>query len=348
MISIKEHHYQIVKNVLAKYPYTFYAFGSRTKNKSKSLSDLDLCFFEDIPWNIRAHIDEDFEESDLPYKVDVIDWNMCDQDFRNMIQKDLTCIQASKHFLKVEENLFGHFIYLPKKIKFHITEKKDVTIVNCSLNSSMFNIVCKSNIQETDFEIIKKYILEIIEKFKGQPFAWWLGPSTTPKNLKQVLQDLGFIQETTEYAMICNLNQFTHKKDINSNLDIRLAQINNDLNDFISVVELHNPKSRSFFEKVTNLDTIDKQKFFIGYEEDKPVVISRLYLQGDTVGIFTLITQKDKRRKGYGTHMMNHILNYAKQRNFSYATLSASSDSGFKIYKNLGFKTVGLFECYEK
>lgn len=100
MIHMEQHHLEIVKTILGKYPYTFYIFGSRAKGNPKRFSDLDICFFKNIPWNIRAHIDENFEESDLPYKVDVVDWNACDKSFQNFIKADLTLIhQGSKNKL---------------------------------------------------------------------------------------------------------------------------------------------------------------------------------------------------------------------------------------------------------
>ena len=89
MIYMSERHLKIVQDILKKYPYTFYAFGSRVKGTQRHLSDLDLCFMDNIPWNVRAHIDEDFEESDLPFTVDIVDWNMCDENFRTKIAKDL-------------------------------------------------------------------------------------------------------------------------------------------------------------------------------------------------------------------------------------------------------------------
>ena len=93
MIHMDPKHWKIVQDVLKKYPYTFYAFGSRVNGTQRTLSDFDICFKDAIPWNIRAHIDQDFEESDLPFKVDVIDWNMCDESFRVKIAIDLALIQ---------------------------------------------------------------------------------------------------------------------------------------------------------------------------------------------------------------------------------------------------------------
>lgn len=95
MIHMEPKHWDIVKSILQKYPYTFYAFGSRVKGTQRPLSDLDICFMENIPWNIRSHIDEDFEESDLPFTIDVVDWNMADETFRSKIQPDLVLIQQA-------------------------------------------------------------------------------------------------------------------------------------------------------------------------------------------------------------------------------------------------------------
>ncbi len=93
MLIIDEKHLKIVQDILKKYPYSFYAFGSRVNGKPKKLSDLDLYFTADIPYNIRDHLDADFEESDLPYKVDIINWNTCSDTFKKEISKNTICIQ---------------------------------------------------------------------------------------------------------------------------------------------------------------------------------------------------------------------------------------------------------------
>jgi predicted nucleotidyltransferase len=74
MLQIETRHQKIVHSILSKYPYQFYAYGSRVKNRAKKYSDLDLCFYGKIPWNVLSHIQEDFEESDLPFKVELVAW----------------------------------------------------------------------------------------------------------------------------------------------------------------------------------------------------------------------------------------------------------------------------------
>jgi predicted nucleotidyltransferase len=57
---MEERHLEIVQDILNKYPYTFYAFGSRVKGTHKRFSDLDLCIKDPIPLRVKGQIDEDF------------------------------------------------------------------------------------------------------------------------------------------------------------------------------------------------------------------------------------------------------------------------------------------------
>ena len=63
---------KILKQILSKYPYRFYAYGSRVKGTARKFSDLDLCYQEDIPLNVISHIRAELEESDLPFFVELV------------------------------------------------------------------------------------------------------------------------------------------------------------------------------------------------------------------------------------------------------------------------------------
>lgn len=93
MINLENRHLEIIQDILKKYPYTFYAFGSRAKDNAKRFSDLDICFKDPIPLNVQSHIEEDFEESNLPFKVDLVDWHQMTKEFQVLIEKDLRLIQ---------------------------------------------------------------------------------------------------------------------------------------------------------------------------------------------------------------------------------------------------------------
>jgi len=89
-LHIEKRHWDIIISILKKYPYKFYAFGSRVTGRHRKFSDLDLCYRDSIPDPVVGKIFIEFEESDLPYKVDLVNWNNCDKDFRDQIQKNLT------------------------------------------------------------------------------------------------------------------------------------------------------------------------------------------------------------------------------------------------------------------
>ena len=92
MIYIEHKYLKIVKDILKQYPYKFYAYGSRVKGTHRLTSDLDICFLDIIPFNVQAHIEEQFVESDLPFQVDFSDFNLMSKEFQELIKKDLVLI----------------------------------------------------------------------------------------------------------------------------------------------------------------------------------------------------------------------------------------------------------------
>jgi predicted nucleotidyltransferase len=88
-LLINEIDYLIIKDILAKYPYQFYAYGSRTKGTAKKYSDLDLCYLDNISRSEILNLNEELIESDLSFRVDLINLNKADLSFKKSIQKDL-------------------------------------------------------------------------------------------------------------------------------------------------------------------------------------------------------------------------------------------------------------------
>lgn len=95
-IYIENRYKEIILDILKKYPYTFYAYGSRVKGTHKPTSDLDVCFMETIPFGIQGRIEEEFEESDLPFQVELSDFNLMSPHFQNKIKKDLVLLHKPR------------------------------------------------------------------------------------------------------------------------------------------------------------------------------------------------------------------------------------------------------------
>ena len=91
-IDIRPDHWAIVRDILQRHvpQYAVWAFGSRAKWTAKEYSDLDLAIITDspLPLATSAALAEDFSESDLPWKVDIVDWAETSETFRKIIERD--------------------------------------------------------------------------------------------------------------------------------------------------------------------------------------------------------------------------------------------------------------------
>jgi len=92
MLQMETRHWEILCSILTKYPYKFYAYGSRVKGQAKEYSDLDLCYYEEIPWSNFSSLKEDLEKSYLPFKVDLVYWEWMSSEFKEMIRGDLVLV----------------------------------------------------------------------------------------------------------------------------------------------------------------------------------------------------------------------------------------------------------------
>lgn len=85
-----------VKNIIAKHlsGHKVFAFGSRVNGSAKKHSNLDLVIMstEPIDEKIMAMLREEFEESTIPIKVDIVDWSAISEDFQSAIKGHLTAL----------------------------------------------------------------------------------------------------------------------------------------------------------------------------------------------------------------------------------------------------------------
>ena len=96
-LEIRPDHLKIVEEILEKHlpDREVWAFGSRVNGTAKETSDLDLVVIAETPLDFQrlGSLRDDFSESNLPYKVDVVDWAKIGETFREIIQKEKVVIQ---------------------------------------------------------------------------------------------------------------------------------------------------------------------------------------------------------------------------------------------------------------
>lgn len=96
-LQVEPQHWAIVQAILAKHlpGVEVWAFGSRTKGTAKPHSDLDLVVINQEPLDLQlqAALVDAFSESDLPWRVDVLDWSTTQESFRKLIAQHKLVVQ---------------------------------------------------------------------------------------------------------------------------------------------------------------------------------------------------------------------------------------------------------------
>ena len=97
-VDLRPDHWDIVRSALQRYVPNreVLVFGSRATWTAKEYSDLDLAIKGVGPLSLRtaSALSEALGESDLPFKVDIVDWSGIDDDFRRIVQRHGVSVQA--------------------------------------------------------------------------------------------------------------------------------------------------------------------------------------------------------------------------------------------------------------
>lgn len=101
MIDVSPGQLKTIKRILAEYvgDCEVRTFGSRVNGSAKKHSDLDVAIVapHKITRRTKMLLKEAFEESDLPFRVDVIDYNAASVEFRAIISAKYEILQSRKN-----------------------------------------------------------------------------------------------------------------------------------------------------------------------------------------------------------------------------------------------------------
>ncbi len=98
MIDLRPDDLAVVQAILnAELPgREVWVFGSRAKGTARESSDLDLAILgpHPLPFRTLTRLRRTFEDSYLPFTVDLVDWNSLDEDFRAVVRSQKQVLQS--------------------------------------------------------------------------------------------------------------------------------------------------------------------------------------------------------------------------------------------------------------
>ncbi len=96
-LQLTEQELLIVKTILQDQlvGIPVWAYGSRTKGTAKRYSDLDLAVITQEPLTFQklATLENAFSDSELEWKVDILDWASASEEFKRIVLKHYIALQ---------------------------------------------------------------------------------------------------------------------------------------------------------------------------------------------------------------------------------------------------------------
>lgn len=88
-INLRKDPHILIKDILSRHipGKVVWAFGSRVNGRAKPFSDLDLLIKSNDPIDSVTlfNLKDALSESDLPFRVDIVEWNSISEEFKAII-----------------------------------------------------------------------------------------------------------------------------------------------------------------------------------------------------------------------------------------------------------------------
>ncbi len=334
---------KILKQILAKYNYSFYLFGSRAKSEAHKYSDIDIFYLEDIPAHDLISLKEELTESDLLVEVDLVNYYDCDDRFKKSAFKNYEILQLSSYIAQVKELHSEHFEHIAAQLQKSLEYKYNFKLINSNSIYKSLNIVTDNHIIDKSLDAeIDSQIKDIKATFNNA-FEWWLMSQPENLYLEERLLASGFKNTLKEDIMICDLDKSAFDED-EGRLTFKQLDKEEQLQDFKMIIEDYDTLVKNY--KI-DISRASKCITYIAYYNEKPVTTAQLYKGKSLSAIFSFTSLENERGKGYGTAMLRFLLKEAKKLNYRLITLTSSNDNAKKLYKKIGFRKLGEFKCYE-
>ncbi|WP_445492074.1 GNAT family N-acetyltransferase [Niallia sp. 03133] len=184
--------------------------------------------------------------------------------------------------------------------------------------------------------------MEIVYKKKGLPVIFKMTEYAHPQELDPLLEEKGYVLIDETSVQIVPLDNFSSSSPYVEEVEMEVEMETEYTEEWLHYYCKFNQIEKTNYSTLIHmLSTIIPDTCFCLLKAGKKVVSCGLGVrQGDYIGLFDIVTNNEERRKGYGSAIVQAILNWGKKTDAKYAYLQVvkKNKQALKLYQAFGFQ----------
>ena len=242
----------------------------------------------------------------------------------------------------IEGNLFELYRYYGQSPKGEFHEEPNILWLITGIHFPLFNAIARAQLPKDN---LRDRIEETIARFalRHVPVMWWIGPSTYPSNLGDILEAYKFKHEVDLTCMAVTLKNLNEKQHAPAGVEITYVNDIEKLRQWCQAVsagfDIPDGMAKLLFEFEYSLGFerhLPWQRY-LATLDGEPAAASAMMLGSGVAGIYWTATVPRLRLQGLGTAVVMEPLRKAQKEGYRVAVLH-STPMGASMYRRLGFK----------